>query len=484
MPATGEPSYDVSIYSGAQNNTIGGTANGAGNVIAGATLYGVWIYTTSGPAASNNTVAGNYIGTDAAGDSGLGNGIGVEVDISNNTIGGGTAAAANLISGNSGYGIQLQAPSTNTGNLLENNYVGTGPGGSGSLPNGGALDILSGVSVKAAGSFNGTVNVAGTLDLSGSNDSIVGALTGSGTVTNQSAAFPATLTVNGTGTFGGVIQNGPGFTTGMTVAGGTVTLSGANTYSGTTTISGGILQVSGTGSLGTGTVVDDSELAYALNSGYTETVPNAISGTGFFSQQGTGSTVIFTGANSYVGTTIAAGTLQVGAGGTTGSIGTGSVTDNATLFFDLSSSVDIAHAISGTGTVTVTSTGGSITQSRRHHRGLARRQRQHRHRPYQRRQRRQQFHGDQQHQRRHQPDQHGDDLDGERHHPERHGRRVQCDDQPGRRPDRQRRRLDHRRRQRQPLPDLNRGDDRQCWPDRGRGRQPDLNGQPGRHVVG
>ena len=56
--------------------------------------------------------------------------------------------------------------------------------------------------------------------------------------------------------------------------------------------------------------------------------------------------------NTYSGgTVIDAGTLQIGSGGTTGSLGSGAVTDNGTLAFDQSGVVSIPNAISGSGAV-------------------------------------------------------------------------------------------------------------------------------------
>jgi autotransporter-associated beta strand protein len=67
---------------------------------------------------------------------------------------------------------------------------------------------------------------------------------------------------------------------------------------------------------------------------------------------GTG-TLILTGANTYgVGTTVSAGTLQIGNGGTTGNLGSGAVTNNAALVFNRSNNFSVSTTISGSGTVT------------------------------------------------------------------------------------------------------------------------------------
>ena len=72
---------------------------------------------------------------------------------------------------------------------------------------------------------------------------------------------------------------------------------------------------------------------------------------------GTG-TFTITGANTYVGTTtISGGTLQVGAGGATGNLGTGAVTNNAALIFNRSGASTETASIGGGGTVSKLGTG-------------------------------------------------------------------------------------------------------------------------------
>jgi autotransporter-associated beta strand protein len=190
-----------------------------------------------------------------------------------------------------------------------------------------------------------TYNIDGNLTMQGT-----GVLTLSGPVT-LGIANP-TLTITSASTISGIMgDGGSGF--GFTKAGsGTLTLTGANTYSGTTTISAGILQIgsgSTIGTLGSGAVTNNATLVF--NRSDAITVANAISGTGALTQSG-GGTTIFTGSNSYSGTTtISAGTLQIGNGGTSGSLGTGSVVNNSALSFDRSDTITVGNTISGTGTL-------------------------------------------------------------------------------------------------------------------------------------
>ncbi len=131
-------------------------------------------------------------------------------------------------------------------------------------------------------------------------------------------------------------------------------LAANNSYSGNTTIdTGATLQIGNggmTGSIGTSPSVNDNgTLAFNRSDNITFAAP--ISGSGSVTQAGAG-TVILTGNNSYVNTTINPGsTLQIDNGGTTGTIGSGTIVDNGTLIFDRSDDQSVGNIISGAGSV-------------------------------------------------------------------------------------------------------------------------------------
>ena len=85
------------------NHRIGGTTASARNLISGNTGSAIHFL----PHAGTSVIQGNYIGTTVAGNAALGNGIGVEMWGYRNTIGGTTAGAGNVIAFNSGIGVEL-----------------------------------------------------------------------------------------------------------------------------------------------------------------------------------------------------------------------------------------------------------------------------------------------------------------------------------------------------------------------------------------
>ncbi len=112
----------------------------AGNVIRGLVINrfsqnGVVIH---GSGATGNTVCGNYIGTDANGTAGLGNGgagIRISAGAQNNTTGGDTEGERNVISGNDSSGVQIYGSGTMS-NTVSGNYIGTAANGAADLGNG------------------------------------------------------------------------------------------------------------------------------------------------------------------------------------------------------------------------------------------------------------------------------------------------------------------------------------------------------------
>jgi outer membrane autotransporter protein len=214
----------------------------------------------------------------------------------------------------------------------------------------GTLIAGSTTALSSASAF--TVN--GTLDLGGFSNTI-GALNGTGTVTNSANPQQnAVLTVGqprrtASGLFSGAIQDGPNSTVSLNLAGGVLVLTGSNTYTGGTTISGGVLNVSANNNLGAasggltfngGTLQFGSAFNLAntrtitLNgaggifdtNGFNSNVSQGITGIGGLTKTGPG-TLTLSGFNSYRGDTVLnAGTLVVN---NAQALGLGNVTVNA-----------------------------------------------------------------------------------------------------------------------------------------------------------
>ena len=241
---------------------------------------------------------------------------------------------------------------------------------------------------------NAAVHIAasGTLSFAeeGFDQETIGSLYGSGTVINNRGAGIRFL-VNSTTdtTFSGTITEAANPLNFEKMGAGTLMLSGVNSYTGNTTITAGNLTISGGAAIsdasavilqntaGVGFIVNSSETIGSLQGGGAtggvvsiaasqtltvnqtsdQTFAGVISGSGGLTKTGA-STLTLSAANSYTGaTTINAGTLQLGNGGTTGALFISSaITVNGTLAFNRSDTFTQGTnfspaAIGGTGSV-------------------------------------------------------------------------------------------------------------------------------------
>ncbi len=300
------------------------------------------------------------------------------------TISGGTLVASNVEALGTGDITDNATLELNAGGDFANNIGGTGRveksgddaltlSGSntytgGTLISGGTLvandvnalgtgDITDNatLALNAVGDFDNAISGSGkveksgddALTLSGSNTYTGGTLISSGTLVASNVEAlgtgdvtdNATLELNTSGTFDNAISG-----SGQVVKSGDkmLTLSGANSYSGGTLISDGTLVASNVESLGTGDVTNNATLE--LNTGGDFT--NNISGSGQVVKSGDDALAL-SGANSYTGgTLISSGTLVAS---NVEALGTGDVTDNATLELNTSGTFD--NVISGSGQV-------------------------------------------------------------------------------------------------------------------------------------
>jgi autotransporter-associated beta strand protein len=278
-------------------------------------------------------------------------------------------------------------------------------------------NVTFGTALDASNTGGLTKQGTGTLILSVSN-TISGPLQVTGGTLNLSSG---TLSINTpyASTISGTLSGSGSLTK---LGAGTLTITNNNSdYSGETRLEGGVLEIGHNSALGNGTIAFRAANSTFRSTDATDrTLSNAIGaftgsngtvytfgsvGTGNLSFSGTGSTslgttgrvinvlntvtsfgqnftstgsitktgdgtMILTGASTYSGaTTINAGTLQIGNGGTIGSLNaTSTITNNATLVFNRSDALTqgthfSTAAITGTGSIVKNGTGNLILNS-------------------------------------------------------------------------------------------------------------------------
>lgn len=377
------------VFYQANNNTFDGVISGSGafNKIGNNAL------TLTGDSTDFTGTTIITAGTLQLGDGGTTGNIGgsivdqgtLAIDHSNSVILSGVISGSGSLQQNGTGTTILAANNTYTGNTTIN-------AGTLQIGNGGSSgDLLGNVSVNAGGNLTfdrsdtytfpsngvgGVISGAGSVTQAGSGTTI---LTTNSTYTGGTTISAGTLQLGNGGTAGSIvgpvvdnaalaIDNSstvtlPGVISGSgalsQIGSGTTILAGDNTYSGGTTISAGTLQLGNGGTSGSimGDVTDNGALAFDR----TDDVifAGTISGTGALNQIGSGTTIL-TGDNTYTGvTTISAGVLQLGNGGTTGSIA-GPVVDNTSLVVDNSSTVTLPGVISGSGALSQIGSGTTI----------------------------------------------------------------------------------------------------------------------------
>ncbi|NTE95165.1 autotransporter outer membrane beta-barrel domain-containing protein, partial [Agrobacterium tumefaciens] len=336
---------------GADITMTGGTVTVQGGTNPGLSAV---VNNAAGTGTANIAMSGGTVTNNGSGDGLFASNKGAgtyDISLTGGTVTGGT------VTGGSGTGAAIHGDATAGGTIAI---------GSGATVNAGASGIAlsqtgGAATITTAGTVNGVINLsaaANTISITGG--AINGNISGGG---NSALSFDlgASNFIYGSAyaisDMGSVAMNsgaaeigGSLATDTLAVNGGTLILNGTATVSGGTTISAGTLQLGNGGTTGsiTGDVTNNGTLAFNRSDAYT--FAGLILGSGAVNQIGAGTTIL-TADNSYTGgMTISAGTLELGSGGTSGSI-LGDVTNNGTLAFNRSDAYIFDGIISGSGTI-------------------------------------------------------------------------------------------------------------------------------------
>ena len=305
----------------------------------------------------------------------------------------GSLVATTVNLGSRTGGFQIANAITGTLNLMASGGSGTATFTNLTMGlNSSSSTTSNGASVATLNIGGGTVGITGTLTMG--NNSIVG------TTAQTVAPVQATTNISGgTVTIGTLNMNlnsaansgtNRASVAALNITGGTTeiaALSLANTSTGTAIATSTLSITAGTLTLGAdlaytrtlGTVnstltlnggtldMSDKAIGVAgaligtlnLQSGTLKNVNQINAGGGFAKTAGAGTnTLVIDGTNSFSGAfTISSGTVQVGAGSTSGTLGTVSVTNNGALTFNRSNAASFSNDITGSGTVTQAGSG-------------------------------------------------------------------------------------------------------------------------------
>src|SRR5262249_31181633 len=247
--AVGNQPYGIEL-SQSDGNLIGGTTEGARNLISGNGSAGVHVV------GNNNRIQGNWIGTDGSGTAAAPHGIGIRDGNMGTNVGGTEAGAGNLISGNS-YGIFLSGSS----NRVQGNSIGTNAAGTGAVPNAYGVYMVGGSDNRIGG------REAGAGNLISGNSSGVTIFSSRGNLVQGNQIGTDASGMHALGNLDGVDLNGPDNLVGGTTAGAGNLVSG-NFQSGVSiSSSGNTVQGNTVGTNRTGTATLGNENGIYIGAG-------------------------------------------------------------------------------------------------------------------------------------------------------------------------------------------------------------------------